>query len=386
MQDKDSQKNLLLAIVLSVAVLLAWQVFYAGPKLKEEQERRQRIQQEQQAAGKGSSPARRRRRPGRARHGAAAGQPACPSARPAAPAATREAALQAARACASRPRACKGSIALKGGRIDDLVLVKYRETVDPKSPNVVLFSPSGAPASLLRRVRLGGRPPASTQPMPGRDTVWRVERAAVLTPPRPVTLAWDNGQGLVFRRTIAVDADYLFTVTDEVENKTAGEVTLYPYALISRHGTPKTQGFYILHEGPIGVLGEAGLQELQLHRPAEGRRHQDLQADRRLARHHRQVLGRGPDPRPEDALRGQVQRHQGQPRIRFQTDYLLTAASRSRPAATAEQSSNLFAGAKQMTLIEAYGDKLGAKQFDLLIDWGWFYFITKPLFKLLHWL
>src|SRR5258707_15577184 len=97
--------------------------------------------------------------------------------------------------------------------------------------------------------------------MPGRDTMWRAEKTAPLTPSSPVTLVWDNGQGLVFRRTIAVDADYLFTVTDEVENKTGSEITLHPFSLISRHGTPPTPGYYILHEGPIGVMGDAGLQE-----------------------------------------------------------------------------------------------------------------------------
>src|SRR5262249_40455577 len=95
----------------------------------------------------------------------------------------------------------------------------------------------------------------------GSDTLWRAEGPGTLTTATPVTLVWDNGQGLVFRRKISVDADYLFTISDEVENKTKAEVVLYPYSLISRHGTPKTQGFYILHEGPIGVLGDAGLQE-----------------------------------------------------------------------------------------------------------------------------
>ena len=209
--------------MLSVAVLLVWQVFYAGPKLKEEQERRQRIQQEQQAqakeqpgAPKAAPQAPRARRRSRA--------PPLPAGAPAAaPARRARRRSRPARAFASRRRACKGSIALKGGRIDDLVLAKYHETVDPKSPNVVLFSPSGAPHPYY--AEYGWVPGSGVDPADARRAIpsgrWR--RTAPLTPSSPVTLVWDNGQGLVFRRTIAVDADYLFTVTDEVENKTAGE-------------------------------------------------------------------------------------------------------------------------------------------------------------------
>jgi YidC/Oxa1 family membrane protein insertase len=118
-----------------------------------------------------------------------------------------------------------------------------------------------------------------------------------------VTLAWDNGKGAVFRRTIAIDADYLITVTDEVENKGRAEISLYPYALISRHGMPKVQGYWILHEGLIGVIGDAGLKEIHVRRRTEGRRDAGVQADhRRLGRHDRQVLGFGADPRSEILL------------------------------------------------------------------------------------
>src|SRR5262249_17479539 len=141
-----------------------------------------------------------------------------PAAPPMAAEATREAALQASSRLRVETPSLQGSIALKGGRIDDLVLAKYRETVDPSSPNAVLFSPSAPPHPYY--AEYGWVPGAGlTQPMPGPATEWRVERGPVLTPGSPVTLAWDNGQGLLFRRTIAVDADYLFTVTDEVENR-----------------------------------------------------------------------------------------------------------------------------------------------------------------------
>ena len=196
MQDKDSQKNLLLAIVLSVAVLLGWQLLFAGPKLKEEQERRARIAAGADAEGQpGGAPRRSETCQARCRsaprNGGAAGLG--PRRRAGRRRGKPRMRSRSARASDRARRACSGSIALKGGRIDDLVLVKYRETVEPKSPNVELFSPSGSPASLLRRVWLGtgvGR----RQPVPGRDTVWTLEKGGALTPATPVTLAWDNGR------------------------------------------------------------------------------------------------------------------------------------------------------------------------------------------------
>src|SRR6185295_19407944 len=376
-QDQDHQKNLLLAIVLSVAVLLAWQMFYAGPKLKDDQERRQRAQQEQSQAKPSAAPT------------VAPGEPP-PAAAPAVGAAAaegqgREAVLRAsapARARIDTP-SLQGSIALQGGRIDDLVLAKYRETVAPQSPNVVLFSPSGTPAPYYAEYGwVAG--PGVTQPMPGNDTVWQLEKGSVLTPASPVTLVWDNGQGLIFRRSIAADENYLLTVTDTVENRTGAEVSLHPYSLISRHGLPHTQGFYILHEGPIGVMGEEGLKELHyadLLKDGGSKTFKDTGGWIGITDKY---WAAALIPDQKVAYTASFRGIKGS-KDRFQTDLLLSGIQVA-PGAAASTTSNLFAGAKQVTLIEAYKEKLDAKQFDLLIDWGWFYFITKPLFKLLHWL
>ena len=377
--DQDNQKNLLLAIVLSVGVLLIWQVFYAGPKLKEDQERRQRALQEQSQVQPGTPNTAPVGTPG------AAPQPGAgvPSAAPMAPAATRAAAIETAPRVRIETPSLRGSISLTGGRIDDLVLVKYHETVDPKSANVELFSPSGAPHPYYAEYGwVAG--PGVTQPMPGRDTLWRAEKDAPLTPSSPVTLVWDNGQGLVFRRTIAVDADYLFTVTDEVENKTAGEIVLHPFSLISRHGLPKTEGYYILHEGPIGVMGDAGLQEPNYpDLLKEGGTKTFKQTGGWLGMTDK-YWGSALIPNQKTAYDAKISGTKGA-REYFQTDFLMAGVP--IPAGgQASSTSNLFAGAKQVALLEAYQEKLQAKNFDLLIDWGWFWFITKPLYKLLHWL
>jgi YidC/Oxa1 family membrane protein insertase len=385
--DQDNQKNLLLAIVLSVSILLAWQVFYAGPKLKEEQERRQRIQQEQQQQTQAKE------QPGAPRPQAAPGtaaqpgaQPgAAPAAAPAAPAATREDALAGTPRLKIDTPSLRGSIALKGGRIDDLVLAKYREEATPTSPNVVLFSPSGAPEPYYAEYGWVAASGAATL-VPGSDTLWQAEgRNSTLTAATPITLVWDNGQGLVFRRKIAIDADYLFTIADEVENKSAAAVTLYPYFLISRHGTPKTLGFYILHEGPIGVLGDAGLQELG---------YADLlkEGGTKTFKQTGGWLGITDKYWAAALIPDQKAPYQATfsgtkgAKDRYQADFLLNNGVAIAPGSRGATTSHLFAGAKQVTIIERYQDMLGARLFDRLIDWGWFWFITKPLFKLLHWL
>jgi YidC/Oxa1 family membrane protein insertase len=379
MHDQDSQKNLLIAIVLSVAVLLAWQVFYAGPRLKEQQERHERIQQQQTQSN--GQPGAEKAVPGTL---PAPGVAAPSEVTARTPATSREAALKEGRRIGIETPSLKGSIALKGGRIDDLVLVKYHETVDPGSPNVVLLSPSGAPHPYYAEygwVVANG----ASEPLPGRDSVWSAPNAGPLTPSSPVTLTWDNGQGLIFRRSIAVDEHYVFTVTDAVENKGTAEVTLSPYALISRHGMPQVHGYYILHEGLIGVLGDAGLKELSyadVLKPGGSKTFKEMggwvgMTDKYWAT---AIVPQQQMPYVADLSGSKRDATEF-----FQTDLLLKEIAVA-PGATGSVTTSLFAGAKQMGLIETYASKLGAKQFDLLIDWGWFWFITKPLFRLLHWL
>eukprot|EP01035_Chromulina_nebulosa_P040837 gene40836-55195_t len=153
-----------------------------------------------------------------------------------------------------------GSISLKGGRIDDLALVKFRDTVDPTSPAIVLFSPSGTAAPYYAEFGWVAGAGASVK-IPDQNTQWQQEGSNALTPATPVTLKFDNGEGLTFKRTIAIDDRYLFTIKDDVTNVGNAPVTLYPFALISRHGTPHVEGYYILHEGLVGYLGDQGLQE-----------------------------------------------------------------------------------------------------------------------------
>jgi YidC/Oxa1 family membrane protein insertase len=393
MQHDDNQKNLLLAIVLSVGVLLAWQLFYAGPKMKAEQERIAR-QKETQVVQPGApaqpgTPA----QPSSGQPTAAPGAPAAIPGAPAAPALatlmTREMSLKSSPRLAIDTPSLRGSIALKGGRIDDVVLVKYREQVAPTSPNVVLFSPSDAPHPYF--AEHGWIAPAgSSVKLPGNDTAWTAASSGPLTPTNPARLTWDNGEGLVFRRTISVDANYMFTIRDEVQNNSTAAQSLYPYARIFRVGTPKLEGFLILHEGLIGVVGDKGLQE---HKYSDTLKDDGSKTIDKATGGWLGITDKywaaAVIPSQSIEYRANflgIKAVNGQ-REAFQTDFRqvepVTVAS---GGGTASTESSLFAGAKEVYTINGYQEAAKIKDFDYLVDWGYFFFITKPLFKLIHWL
>lgn len=375
----NDQKNMILAIVLSAIVLIGWQFFFNIPQA-EKQAQQAKLQQQTQALvpAPAGSTAPGSTAPAPQAGATPGGTPAAPGQVPApAQAATREAAIAASpRVKIDTPRV-SGSINLKGGRIDDLALVNYRETVDPKSPAIVLLSPSGSPHAYYAEFGFVGTAGATTK-LPDANTVWRQEGANALTPLTPVTLAWDNGEGLTFRRTIAVDANYLFTVTDEVKNASAAPVSLYPFALISRHGTPKTDGFYILHEGLVGVLGDQGLQEISYSK-IEEKKTLPFNVTNAWLGITDKYWAATLLPKTDAALQARFSATTLGSTKTYQADYLLDQQTIA-PGASATVEARLFAGAKESATIDQYDKNLQLNRFELLIDWGWFYFITKPMF------
>lgn len=249
---KEDNRNLLLAIVMSVVVLLGWQFFYGVPQMEKQKQiaqQNQQAQSQQAPATPGSAPA-----PGQPAGSAAPGTAATQQA-----IGTREQALAASPRLRIDTPKIAGSISLTGARIDDVSLKAYRETVDPKSANIVLLSPLGGPNAYYSDFGWVAAP-GSTVKLPNATTVWTAD-SEVLTPAKPVTLSWDNGQGLTFRRVVSIDDNAMFTIRDEVENKGSAAVNLFPYGQIVRQGKPTTLGYYVLHEGLVGNLGEQGLQE-----------------------------------------------------------------------------------------------------------------------------
>ena len=390
------QRNLLLAVVASIAILLGWQFLYETPRL-EKQRALQEIAKKEQLAQQGTA------KPAAPNAGAPAaptdgatvpGAPPADAMRPAAPSDVQvPAAPVAGQAQAARPpreaimagqsrlqiaaKRVRGSLHLKGGQIDDLVLTDYRETTNPSSEQIHLLSPPGSKNPYF--ARFGWVTGDAGVRVPDDNTVWTADRPTLVTN-QPVRLTWDNGQGLRFVRTITLDENYMFSVTQRVENSSNRAVTLYPYGLVSRTGTPDILGFFILHEGLLGVINDQ-LQEID---------YDDLQETGKV-----QAKSRGgwlgitdkywlvalvPDQKSQidTNFRHTLQNKED----KYQVDYLGGAVV-VQPSGAGEVSNRLFAGAKEVRLLDDYESKLGISRFDLAIDFGWFYFLTKPIFYVL---
>ncbi len=379
----NDHKNTILAIALSALLLIGWQYFFGIPQMEKQKQAQQQQQAQQQPSTPGapSGAAQTPSQPSQPlSQNAAPGVPSAPAApgaaSPSSPAA-REAVVAARPHVVIETPRLKGSIALKGARIDDLSLTQFRETVDPKSPAILLLSPSSTQHPFY--AEFGWVVASGTKAkVPTADTEWRHTGGDMLAFNRPVTLSYDNGEGLVFRRTIAVDDKYLFTVKDSVTNNGETPVTLYPYGLISRHGTPPTLGYYILHEGLIGVLGEKSLQEVT-YKKIEEEKTQTFSVTNAWMGITDKYFAATLLP---DAT-ARVDAHFSAGAIgntkTYQTDYLLDAQTIA-PGATGSANGRLFAGAKEVAVIDGYDKALGLNRFELMIDWGWFYFITKPMF------
>jgi YidC/Oxa1 family membrane protein insertase len=247
MQPQDN-RNMIIAIVLSIIVLFGWQFFIANPQMEQAQQRAQ-VEAQRQADNALATPA------------ADGATPAVAGATGAQAFVDRAAAIAASARVPILTESLTGSISLTGGRLDDLELNKYHETVDPTSPKVTLFTPAGAPNAFFAEqgwVPAGGG--ASAVP---DNAVWTLDGAnTTLTETTPVTIRYETSTGLVFRRTFTVDNNYLFTVKQTVQNTGTSAVSLFPFSRIARHDTPRTSHFFILQEGPYGVLGSENLVEL----------------------------------------------------------------------------------------------------------------------------
>ena len=377
------QKNTILAIVLSAVVLIVWQYFIGMPQVeKQRQEAQIKAQQQQQQTPQPGKPA------PQGQAGAPPAQPGAPPVPGQAPPVpgqpvTREVIVASTPRIAIETPRLRGSLALKGGRIDDLALMQYRETVDPKSPPIVLLAPSGSPNPFYSEFGWVGTAGSDVK-VPNADTVWRQQGSGNLGVGRPVTLVHDNGEGVEFRRTITVDDRYLFTIDDQVINKGANPISLYPYALISRHGTPKIEGFYILHEGLIGVMGEQGLQEIS-YSHIEDKKTINFKVTNGWLGITDKYWAATLLPDTKAAIQARFSSGLLGTQKTYQTDYLGDSQTIA-PGASGGHNTRLFAGAKEVAAVDGYEKQLGLNRFELLIDWGWFYFITKPMFVVMDWI
>ncbi len=379
MQQNDNNRNMILAIVLSVVVLFGWQFLVAGPQLEQAQ-RRAEIQQQEQLAQQAAADA-------ALNAPAVDGQPATTPVNNGVTQAfaDRQSAVSATpRVKIETSTALSGSINLTGGRLDDLQLKKYHETVDDSSPIITLLVPDGAPNGYF--VEQGWTASAGTAVLPDAQSQWTVESGGdTLTETNPVTIRWDNGEGLIFRRTFAVDANYLFTVTQSIENTGTGTVTVFPYAKVVRQGTPHVANFFVQHEGPLGVLGSNNYVSKKYH---------DLQNDKQVKFENTtgwlgftdKYWATAIIAKPDAPVNATFYYSKPAGTDIYQTNYVETTPVTVAPGQTASNESYVFAGAKEAHLIDAYDRDYGFDRLELMIDWGWLHFITRPMFELLNFL
>ena len=365
-------RNLILAVVLSVAILFGFEMFFPKTPPAPVADAQQTMATDSTVPSPMSAPQ----------------APGTPLAAPTAPGTpvmdevAQEQSLQALLSTGQRisisTPSVTGSIALKGGRIDDLVLTGYSETLDEGSAKIRLLTPRGAQDAYYAEFGWVG----AGVTVPDANTEWTADRS-VLSPQSPVTLSWANGEGLVFKRTIAIDNDFMFTVNQRVSNTSNATVSLNAFGLVSRWGTPEVSGLYILHEGPLGVFDET-LSELD---------YSDLQDD-------------GPStfastggwvgftdkywltaliPDQAAPVNARMLYNKSGLVEKYQADFV-GAAMTIAPGASIDSTTRLFAGAKRVSLLDSYAEDLGIKNFDLAIDFGMLYFLTKPIFYALHWL
>ncbi len=269
----------------------------------------------------------------------------------------------------------EGSIRLKGARFDYLKLLKYKETIEDNSPNVSLLTPAKTAESYF--ADYGWLTTDAGVNLPNTESVWRVVGNTELTSEKPVTLEWDNGQGIKFINQISLDEHYLFSITQKIENHSGKTVTLLPYGLFSKHIDDNSQTRGVVHEGFVGVMNDK-LKEIRYNNIKEEPQEFETTGGW-VSFSDKYWFGSfifNDSAINKINLRKVKDGH-------YQLDYKgepLQIAS----GASAEVTTRLYAGAKEIKLLDKYADNI--RKFDLNIDFGWYYFLTKPFFYVLDFL
>jgi YidC/Oxa1 family membrane protein insertase len=377
-------RNLLLAVVMSILIVIGFEFYFTKT--------RPPAPAPTPSAGAPATGAPSATAPSASAPGAVGAPPspaslpgaAAPSA-PALPAPAAPAAQAPSVALAVGPRVeietptLKGSFALQGARLDDLVLTQFFEKPGRKGAPVALFLPKGHKSAYYAQFGWVG---AEGVAVPGPDTLWSANGPR-LAPDSPVVLSWDNGQGLRFELHLAVDKNYMFTVRQRVINAGSNPATVFPYGLLARSGTPAVSDIYILHEGPLGVLHDT-LKETTYSDLRKKGTEQDKSKGGWSGITDKYWLAALIPDQGSEATHRFLHRKEGN-EDRYQTDFL-QAAQAAAPGGAAETRTLLFAGAKELALLDSYGEQYKIPRFDLAIDFGWFYFLTKPIFYALIWL
>ena len=265
----------------------------------------------------------------------------------------------------------KGSLSLQGAVIDDITFKNYKETLNSEN-NVTFLNPKNSSQEYF--IETGWASDGSEKiKLPMIDTIWKIKGNSVLTPNNPVTLEWNNGDNLIFTKKIELDDKFLFRITQSIKNKSNKSYQFYPYAQITKKGKPDGMQIYILHEGFLGVFGEELKEE----------DYDDIDKEKFTINSSKGWLGitdkywltaivpeKGKEFKAEFVSKDQ----------KYRANYIIKEASILNPGSSITNKIDTFVAAKEVAVIDNYAEKLNIEKFDLAIDWGWFYFFTKPLF------
>ena len=346
-------RNVIFAIALSFAVLFGWSVIFETPQIEEQKKTQQQESKNQRSSA-----------------------PSVNFQNEALKSISREEAINSGNRIKFENENVKGSIALKGAMIDDITFKKYKETLSDEKRVTYLnpvdtkngyFVETGWAASNLNKINL-----------PNSETLWKISGNKILTEQNPVVIEWNNGSGFTFRKKIELDDKFLFKVSQEIQNNSSNSIELYPYAQITRNENPDVTDFYILHEGFIGVFDEE-LKE-------EG--YSDIEDRKKEFSANEGWLGITDKywltalvPEKDKSFKGEFLFKNG-----FKANYIQTEPVLLNPSSSKTSETKIFIAAKEVKVIDGYAKSEGINKFDLTIDWGWFYFFTKPLFFIMNYL
>ncbi|WP_182417506.1 membrane protein insertase YidC [Bartonella sp. HY038] len=384
----EYNRNFFIAIALSMAIMIGWSYFFVNPQNEVEQNvanQAQKIEQEIAQNPVGTLPT--DNNADSTTTTAPAGTNQAPGSVEMTPQA-REAVIASQKRVAIDTPNLKGSINLYGAKLDDLLLKKYQMTVDKDSPLIALLNPSNFKQGYM--AEFGFVTPDSSNKIVTNTSLWKVEgENQTLTPQTPVTLSYDNGEGLIFYRTISVDDEFMFTFEDKVTNNSDKAVTLGSYGRVVRVSPPsESNANYLLHEGLIGVLGQLNSQHQTYADLAKA------QGDDRIVKFGAQTggwIGITDKYWAVTVIPDQTTpftasfSYRDDNSTRYQSDFNRSGVSIA-PGTTQSFKNHAFAGAKQVAILDRYESQLHIDRFGLLIDWGMLGLIVKPMFTLIDWL
>ena len=346
-------KNVLLAVILSTAVIVIWSVMFPPPEIENTTSDDTTIVEKNES--KPQAPKIKIKDPDKK--------------------ITRQDAIKQSDRINISNEKIFGTISLNGALIDDVTLKNYKETLNEDSKQVVILNPKKSENGYFLET---GWATSENIKVPNHNSKWRVIGNNTLTPKQPVTIQWNNNEGLIFIKKLTIDDKYLIIVEDSVQNLSQKNINLFHYSQITRNKKPDVQNFYILHEGLIGVVGEE-LKELS---------YEDIIEKKESYKNNSGWFGitdkywlsaiipqKGKNFNAEFTYDKQ-----------FKANYIITDPTIINSNETKKNVATLFIGAKKVSVVDGYAEQSGINKFDLAIDWGWFFYFTKPIFFVIDYL